>query len=419
MTPPSIPDNDQERLASLRRLGLLDTPPEERFDAITRLATMIFETPISYLSLVDETRQFLKSRIGLNFCESDRATSFCGHAILENEPLVIADTMKDERFADNPQVTGEPFARFYCGLPLRGPEGLNVGTLCLMDTKPREFSEQDIVKIKQLGFLAERELQLGDMIRMQDDLIQTKDALIESQRMVAQQMDEALSYVISLLPQDLNDKVRTSYQFIPSSTLGGDSFGFHWLDEDHLAIYLLDVCGHGVGSALLSVSAMNVLRTQTLPETDFMEPAQVLSALNKAFPMEEKHGMFFTIWYGVLEVSSGRLRYSGAGHPPAVIVEKAGGVNQLNAQGIPVGCFENFEYETQETVFPQGSHLYVFSDGIYEVQNPDKTMGTYDDFLLRLQGAPSAESLIESVRNHQQQQHFEDDVSVIRIGRPD
>ena len=98
MIAPATPKNESERLASLRSLGLVDTPPEERFDSVTRLATTIFQLPISYSSLVEESTQFLKSRVGLDFCESSRETSFCGHAILEIEPLIIPDTLKDERF---------------------------------------------------------------------------------------------------------------------------------------------------------------------------------------------------------------------------------------------------------------------------------------------------------------------------------
>jgi len=417
MKAPAIPENEQQRLASLRALGLLDTPPEERFDAITRLAADIFSVPIAYIALVDESRQFLKSRTGLTACETGRDISFCGHAILEDEPMIVRDTHLDERFSDNPMVTGEPFARFYAGAPLKSAEGLNIGTLCLMDRAPRAFGEDAILRLKHLARIAERELRLGDIIRLQDDLLHTKNALIESQKMVAQQMDEALTYVISLLPPEMSEKVRASYQFIPSSTLGGDSFGFHWLDADRLAIYLLDVCGHGVGSALLSVSAMNVLKTETLPVTDFGEPAEVLTALNNTFPMEQNGGMFFTAWYGVLNVATGRIRYSSAGHPPAVIIRQGEPPVSLGSPALPIGTFEETIYETLEATVPPDAHLYVFSDGIFEIRTPDNSMGTYEEFVETLKPAPSAADIIEAVRSRQAAREFADDVSVIRIGR--
>src|SRR6516162_205852 len=146
------------------------------------------------------------------------------------------------------------------------------------------------------------------------------DALLESQRRLANEIKQAAHYVRSLLPEKLKKgDVRTNWRFVPSAELGGDSFGYHWLDDDHFAIYLLDVSGHGVGSALLSVSAMNALRSQALPQTDFRLPGQVLAALNNAFKMEEQNGLFFTIWYGVYNKSARRIDYSGGGHPPALL----------------------------------------------------------------------------------------------------
>ena len=145
------------------------------------------------------------------------------------------------------------------------------------------------------------------------------EALLESQHRLANEMKQAAHYVQSLLPDKLKKgDIRTDWRFIPSAELGGDSFGYHWLDDDHFAFYLLDVSGHGVGSALLSVSAMNALRSQALPQTDFRVPGQVLGALNNAFQMEQQNGLYFTIWYGVYHKPTRRIDYSGGGHPPAL-----------------------------------------------------------------------------------------------------
>ena len=105
----------------------------------------------------------------------------------------------------------------------------------------------------------------------------------------------------------------------PSTELGGDSFGYHWIDADHFAIYLLDVCGHGVGAALLSVAAINVLKTGALPDVDFRDPGQLLTALNEAFLMERQNDMYFTVWYGVWRPATRTLRFATAGHPPALL----------------------------------------------------------------------------------------------------
>ena len=137
-------------------------------------------------------------------------------------------------------------------------------------------------------------------------------ALQASQRILAKDVAQAAKYVYSLLPEKLRKGlIRTDWRFIPSAHLGGESFGYDWIDEDHFAFYLLDVSGHGVGAALLSVSALNALRSQSLPQTDFRQPGQVLTALNKAFPMEQQNGLFFTIWYGIYHRVTRQLAYAG------------------------------------------------------------------------------------------------------------
>lgn len=136
-----IPDNDKERLAALRELLILDTPPEERFDKIVAFAANEFEVPIALVSLIDENRQWFKARHGLEPCETGRDISFCGHAIHHASHFIIEDAAQDARFADNPLVTGEPHIRFYAGAPLALPNGHTVGTLCLIDREPRTLDE--------------------------------------------------------------------------------------------------------------------------------------------------------------------------------------------------------------------------------------------------------------------------------------
>lgn len=153
-----IPQNEEERLLSLHTLGLLDTEPEERFDRITRIATKIFNAPISTLTLVDANREWFKSCEGLPGKEGDRAISFCGHALLSPTIFVIPDTLKDPRFADNPMVIGKPFIRFYAGVPIMSADGQRVGVFCIKDTKPRIFSKQDEDILFGLASWAELEI---------------------------------------------------------------------------------------------------------------------------------------------------------------------------------------------------------------------------------------------------------------------
>lgn len=155
---PDIPENENSRLATLRSLDILDTPPEERFDRLTRIAGRIFGVPIALVSLVDENRQWFKSCVGLSASETPRDISFCGHAILGNDVFVIPDARADPRFSGNPLVVGEPHIRFYGGCPLRATNGENMGTLCIIDSKPRHFDSADTQLLKDLASIVENEL---------------------------------------------------------------------------------------------------------------------------------------------------------------------------------------------------------------------------------------------------------------------
>ena len=154
----SLPQNESQRLAALYGLRLLDTPLEERFDRITRLAARLLNVPMSNVSLIDKDRQFNKSYYGSDLNETPRAVSFCAHTILENKPLVVPDARADSRFADNPFVTGKPEIRFYAGHPISAPDGSIVGTLCVADYKPRVPSAEDLQALNDLAQLAQREL---------------------------------------------------------------------------------------------------------------------------------------------------------------------------------------------------------------------------------------------------------------------
>jgi diguanylate cyclase (GGDEF)-like protein len=157
MQTPDTPRNEGKRLATLKSLDILDTQAEERFDRLTRMAKRMFGVPIALVSLVDENRQWFKSCVGLDASETSREISFCGHTILQNEVFIIPNAIEDLRFADNPLVLNDPNIRFYAGCPLT-VGGYRLGTLCIIDTVPREFDEEDIEALKDLASTVEREL---------------------------------------------------------------------------------------------------------------------------------------------------------------------------------------------------------------------------------------------------------------------
>lgn len=160
MVEPPFPLDETTRLISLHSLRILDTAPEERFDRITRMAQKLFKVEICLVSLVDSNRQWFKSKQGLDASETSREISFCGHAILNDVVFLVNDASTDPRFVDNPLVTQNPNIRFYAGCPIRGPGEQRIGTLCLIDSKPREMSEDEQDMLRDLAAMVESELEL-------------------------------------------------------------------------------------------------------------------------------------------------------------------------------------------------------------------------------------------------------------------
>jgi diguanylate cyclase (GGDEF)-like protein len=158
MKTPATSVDEAVRLTTLPSLDILDSLGEERFDRLTRMAKHMFRVPIALVSLVDENRQWFKSCIGLEVSETSRDISFCGHAILGDEVFVIPDTLKDDRFADNPLVLEDPHIRFYAGCPIRVANGSRIGTLCIIDREPRDFCAEDEELLKDLAAMVEQEL---------------------------------------------------------------------------------------------------------------------------------------------------------------------------------------------------------------------------------------------------------------------
>lgn len=158
MQEPPIPADEDDRLRALRQLLILDTPPEERFDRIVAFASEEFDAPIALISLVDAQRQWFKARVGLEATETPRDVSFCAHAILQEQTMVVPDATQDTRFHDNPLVTGDPHIRFYAGAPLAMPDGQSVGTLCIIDRTPRELDRVERAILQSLRDLAVEEL---------------------------------------------------------------------------------------------------------------------------------------------------------------------------------------------------------------------------------------------------------------------
>lgn len=283
----------------------------------------------------------------------------------------------------------------------------------------RSENEQLRRDIADLEILYQTTTEHGEAI--EDELAEKNIALELIQSRLRSELNEALRYVMALLPEPMTEPLRTQWLFIPSSELGGDSFGYHWIDDDHLAIYLLDVCGHGVGAALLSVTAIKTLQGGTLSDVDFHSPAQVLSAMSVMFDTSKQNEMFFTLWYGVYNRTTRKLTFAAGGHHPSILVtreqEPVSRIMEFTRPQPIIGMLPDYVYKDQSEILPEGSRLFVFSDGAYELQKPSGKMFSLEElnnYLRRYgQGGQALNDLVADLQLVQAREAFDDDFSML------
>ena len=218
MLEPTLPIDEELRLATLRGLNILDTPAEERFDRLTRVTQRLLDVPIVLVSLMDSNRQWFKSSQGLGTLEMPRINSFCGHAIHSDEAFVIPDATLDLRFADNPLVIGAPCIRFYAGQPLKANNGSRLGTLCLIDSKPRQLSQADLDLLRDLGSLVECELNLRDILETRDTMLRDSEAIMSATINTA--MDAVLQMDAEGIIFGWNNQAETMFGWSREEALG-------------------------------------------------------------------------------------------------------------------------------------------------------------------------------------------------------
>ena len=240
-------------------------------------------------------------------------------------------------------------------------------------------------------------------------------------RRLMSELSGAARYVASILPGDLDDPVPVTARYVPSEELGGDSFDHRLIDDDHLIAYLVDVSGHGIASAMFSVSVHNLLRSGTLDHDTLLDPSRVLTELNRLFQMEQQDGNYFTIWYGVYQPSTRTLRYAGAGHPPAIVLTADGSDPvRLPSESMPIGFLEETTFETQTYVLPPDSDLLIYSDGVYDLALPDGENWALEDFIdlcARTARSPhwNLDDIVRQLRQRSETGQFDDDCTLVRL----
>mgnify|MGYP000881362063 CR=1 FL=1 len=205
-------------------------------------------------------------------------------------------------------------------------------------------------ELADLEMLYETTMEHGVVV--EDELAEKNIKLEQMHALLKDELENAAKYVISILPPPMNNDLAAEWRFIPSLDLGGDSFGYHWIDERCFACYLLDVCGHGVGPALLSVSVINTLRSGALSNVNFKDPGEVLAKLNQMYQSEDGNIMFFTVWYGVYDLVDRTLTYASGGHPPSVLLSRGDrngdpNVSLLLTKNPAIGLMPELSYKSQ------------------------------------------------------------------------
>lgn len=354
------------------------------------------------------------SRFPLETCVS-------GWAMLNHDSAVIPDIYRDVRV---PHEAYRPtFVKSLVMVPIRKIDP--IGAIGNYWADARQPSEQEVsllqaladatsIAMENVQVYSELEQRVRDrtvaLERANEEIRQKTDHLTAG-------LDSASAYVSSILPGELEGPVRVSSRHLPSQQLAGDSFDYRWIDDDHLIVYLLDVSGHGIGPALLSVSVHNLLRSGSLPLETLLTPDQVLAELNELFQMDKHDGNYLTMWFGVYEVSSRTLRYASAGAPPAIAVGPDATSTVLSTGGKPLGMFDDAFYTSCSYAVPPGCRILLYSDGAYEdacVDGQPLSLTDFKDLFTRLHDA-SLDDLVETLRGLTPSGTFNDDCSLVRL----
>jgi sigma-B regulation protein RsbU (phosphoserine phosphatase) len=345
----------------------------------------------------------------------------------ENFDLVLLDMEMPEldgmgvllEIRNDPELRGLPV------IVISGAEQVDAAVKCIEagaeDYLPKPFNPT-LLRARVTTSLEKKRLRDLDRIRLAQLQVE-KDRLEEIQRRLDGELAEAANYVRSILPDPIDTPLRIDWKYQPSTELGGDAFGYHWIDPDHFAVYLLDVCGHGVGASLLSVTAINVIRGGALPGTDFRDPGAVLSGLNNAFLMEKQNNMYFTMWYGVYHVPSRTLKHASGGHPASLLMTPSSGTEagsaQLRSPGLIIGAMEDTVYETRSCPVAPGETLLVLCDGCYEIKDAQGNFmefETFEQFMRQhVAKADALDRLYDWVCERHGEGPLDDDFSIVRI----
>ncbi|MEL7001324.1 MAG: SpoIIE family protein phosphatase [Bacteroidota bacterium] len=374
MIAPAIPKDESERLSALYKVKILDSSPEERFDRIVNLTSDFFNMPICYVAFVDHDRQWLKASCGLNFKQSDRSVSFCGHTINYDDILIVPDASKDERFHDNPLVVNEPHIRFYAGVPIRSIDGKKIGTLCIAHREPADMNKDQIDHLISLASLTEDQVNLFDSIYLKNEILEKKNRIECQSKMIEQSITCARNIQISTLQSEAE-----LYELVPNSlffheakdTLSGDFFLAKEIGK-YRYVAVADSTGHGVPGALVSITCYNALET-AINEEQSEDLGGILDRTNElvvarftSLHRELNDGMDVSIICHNIENNT--FHFAAANNSAYLFKKSEKGcyseLTELKADRQPIGRYlRRKKFTTHCVKIDEGDALYMCSDG--------------------------------------------------------
>ena len=386
----TIATDEAQRLAAVRRYHVLDTPPDGAFERITSLAARLFGVPISIVSIVDTDRIWFKSHHGVDAEQVDREPGLCASAVLQSEPWLVNDARNDPRTLANPLVAGELGLQFYAGVPLTTQDGFNLGTLCIIDTQPRELTEDEVASLIDLARVVMDELELRLAARR---TVELEGQLRRGAEDVARTLQQ------SLLPARIPDvpglDIAARYHVADTDQVGGDFYDVVPDAEGGCAVVVGDVCGKGTPAASLTGTARWVLRAVV---AESWTPAGALSRLNAVMVRaQDGAGDYCTAALVALSpVRDGEsmLTVALGGHPHPLIVRADGTVEAVGVTSPVVGWTLEAAYSEVSTPLRSGDVLVLFTDGTLEVVGGH---GATDDEQVRALLAPLAGRRAEDV----------------------
>ncbi len=361
------PEEELARLAAVQRYDILDTPADGTFDRIAALAAKLFDVPIAIVSVVDTDRIWFAAHYGLDVTQIDREPGLCASAILSDDPWIVADAAKDPRTLTNPLVAGDFGLRFYAGAPLTTHDGHNLGTLCVIDREPREFTATEFQTLSDLAGVVMDELELR--LSARHAAHSAHGRLFELEKLAG-------ALQASLLPPSLPAipflEVAARYRPASKYEVGGDFYDVFPIDDLAWAFVIGDVMGKGPHAASRTSCARYSLRASATYEA---RPSGVLEAVNHALLAEGDAGTdspFVTALFALATATEdgALVSFASAGHPLPVLLRTNGSAVTVGTPGTLLGAWPSLDLTDGQVALQRGDSLVLVTDGVHDSGQP-------------------------------------------------